>query len=341
MAVGHVRLDERIADWWNAGRLSRQLEAVLGEGGRRARIQVDLIGDDAWPNDVRIARTSDGYLVTYPAVAQRRFVLGSRHFLGAYLYWMDLCGSEVREITVNGSDGDRPSLANFAPSAPAGRQVPIPDPHFFVHRGFDAERALAVEGADWGSRDDGIVWRGVGNGAGRMSFDPRDEDNPGVLPRLRMCMKLARVAGCDVRITGLYEDGGVWLGAARRAGLAGDPIPAQRWLGRKYAIDIDGQTNTWSNLLVRMLFGCCVFKVKSQGGFRQWYYDRLTPFVHFVPVAADMSDFAEKIDWARSHPGEARAIAEAGRAFALGLDFEAGKRDAVELITANWDKPAP
>lgn len=84
-----------------------------------------------------------------------------------------------------------------------------------------------------------------------------------------------------------------------------------------------------------------MFKVASPAGFRQWYYDRLRPFEHYVPVNADMSDFAEKIDWARSHPAEARQIAVAGRAFALGLDFEAGKRDAVELICANWDKPAP
>jgi len=55
-------------------------------------------------------------------------------------------------------------------------------------------------------------------------------------------------------------------------------------------------------------------------------------------VRADLSDLIEKIDWARSHQAEARDIAAAGQRFAMALDFEAGKRDAVEIIGANWDK---
>jgi len=52
-----------------------------------------------------------------------------------------------------------------------------------------------------------------------------------------------------------------------------------------------------------------------------------------------MSDLAEKVEWAKSHPNEARAIADNAQRFALGLDFETGKNEAVDLITAEWDQP--
>ena len=38
----------------------------------------------------------------------------------------------------------------------------------------------------------------------------------------------------------------------------------------------------------RLLMGCCVIKVASPFGYRQWYYGDLVPWRHYVPVAADM-----------------------------------------------------
>lgn len=335
MAGSHDSLGGRLTDWVNTRIIVGDLERALARRGRSAKIKVDLLGD-SWPNDIAIDRTKAGYRVTYPAAARRRFVMGVHHFLGAYLYWMDLTSSSVERMTVNCSDGDRPSRARFAASARPGVHVTIPDPHFFLHEGFHAERALAADAPAWADRSDEIVWRGGGNGAGLISLDPADHDNPTVIPRLRLCMKLRSAAGCDVRVVDLGEDSGVWTEPARQMGLAGSPLPASSWLGRKYAIDIDGQVNTWSNLFTRMLFGCCVLKVESPMGFQQWYYDRIKPFEHYVPVRADMSDLVEMIEWTRSHPVQAEAIAAAGRAFALALDWEAGKRDAVDIITANW-----
>lgn len=225
MVAGHSRLGERLVDGLNARLLARDLERALGRRGRSAKVQVDLLGTEGWPNDFKIEREDGSYLITLPAAAQRRFVVGSRHFLRAYLYWMDLTGPDVRRMTVNGSDGDRPSKAVFAASAPPGHQVPIPDPHFWLYEGFKVERERATHAPDWDSRSDDVVWRGLGNGAGRISFDPRDRDDPSVIQRLRMCMILADVPACNVKINGLYEDGGVWFGAARQAGYGGTRCP--------------------------------------------------------------------------------------------------------------------
>ncbi len=336
MAGNHDSLGGRLTDWVNTRILAADLERALSKRGRSARVTVDLLGD-GWPNDISIDRTGRGYCVTYPSAASQWFVMSSRHFVRAYLYWMDLTGPAVLRMSVNGSDGQRPSRARFAASAPPSRHVAIPDPHFFLYEGFREERGLAADPPSWTSRSDELVWRGGGNGAGAISLDFADQDNPVILQRLRLCMKLRGVPGCDTRLVGIGEENGVWTEPARQAGLAAEGLPASSWLSRKYAIDIDGHTNTWSNLLVRMLFGCCVLKVESELGFRQWYYDRIKPFEHYLPIRADMSDLLEKIDWVRSHDSEARIIGENARRFAMSLDFEAGKRDAVEIISAHWN----
>lgn len=49
---------------------------------------------------------------------------------------------------------------------------------------------------------------------------------------------------------------------------------------------------------------------------REFFYDGLVPFEHFIPVREDLSDLSAQIDWAESHPDHARRIAEQGRAFA-------------------------
>jgi Glycosyl transferase family 90 len=328
---------ERLADFVNSRVVAKDLERTLQSAGYPARVTVALDGD-SWPMDVSLKRVGDGFRVTYSSAARQRFVLAVRHFLRAYVVWMAGTPETVRRMTVNGSDGDLPSQARFAPSARSDAQTAIPDPHFWRFRGFEGQRSVGKTAPGWSGRSDAIVWRGDSNGVGRLSLDPRDEDDPSVIPRLRMCMKLGLRAGHDIKLINMGSDSGVWRAPAKQLGLAGDPVDAQTWLERKYAIDIDGQTNTWSNFFVRMLFGCCVFKVDSQLGFRQWYYDRLKPFEHYVPVRADMSDFLDKIEWARGHQAEAREIAAAGQRFAMALDFEAGKREAVGIITANWDK---
>ena len=92
---------------------------------------------------------------------------------------------------------------------------------------------------------------------------------------------------------------------------------------------------------MRMHLGCCVLKVKSRHGYRQWYYDRLKAWEHYVPVQSDLSDFAEKVDWVRSHDADAAAIASNGRRFARSMSFESGIRDAVELICRHASEDNP
>jgi hypothetical protein len=60
----------------------------------------------------------------------------------------------------------------------------------------------------------------------------------------------------------------------------------------------------------------CVFTVFwVDNGYHEWWYNRLVPWVHYVPVRQDLSDLCDRISWARSHPTAAEQIARNGMNF--------------------------
>ncbi len=306
-------------------------------GARPPKVRIGYTDAGNPPRDVLIERRGQQFTLVLESAATRWFSRQMRYKVCAYAYWLSLCPPEVKHITVNASDGEAISDARFAASVRFPQHVGLPDPHFFQNDGFSAEAERGKDAPRWEDRSSDIVWRGGMNGCGWASFSPGDINNPAVLQRIRMVMLLKGTPGADVRFADLYPIADEYGALAHQREFSGQPMATQSWLGRKFAIDIDGFTNTWSNLLVRMLYGCCVLKVQSQFGFRQWYYEELKPYEHYVPVAADMSDFNEKIDWVRSHEMEAKAIAERGQALARTLSFASQARRAAALIERHWD----
>jgi len=258
-------------------------------------------------------------------------VFGNRHSVTTYLYLLNHCPPEVETLTGTCDDGHVPTAARFAFSSRSASIVAVPDRYFILRNGFAAERQRAEQQAiAWADRRSTLVWRGGLNGIGIHPQTPDDADNPRVMQRARLCMKARSIPDVDAR---LIESNAPWL----PAGLTGPGRNEAEWLGDKFAIDIDGWTNAWSNLLVRLHFGCCVLKVASADGYRQWWYDRLVPWEHFVPVSADMSDLAERIDWVRSHDKEAAIIAQNGQALARSMTLESETAVGADLITRNWN----
>ncbi len=219
----------------------------------------------------------------------------------------------------------------------------VPDRGFQSSNGYARQRRQAATAPAFADRDDAIVWRGSPTGFGLLAnatMQPHDAD---LRQRVRLCLLLAQGDGrlrADARIVpgrGLPADVAAAYG---RAGIAGDPLPEESWLGRQFAIDIDGNANAFTNLFIRLLYGCCVIKVASPLGFRQWYYDRLEPWRHYVPVAVDLSDLVERIEWCRGHSDECRAIASAGQALALAMTPAEETRRTVALIRNRpWGTP--
>jgi hypothetical protein len=60
--------------------------------------------------------------------------------------------------------------------------------------------------------------------------------------------------------------------------------------------------------------GSLVFKQDSP--YVEHFYGSLREWEHYIPVRSDLGDLLEKIDWARTHDAEARAVAANGVRFA-------------------------
>jgi len=71
-------------------------------------------------------------------------------------------------------------------------------------------------------------------------------------------------------------------------------IRASDWDAFKFALNVDGHTNAWSNFFRPAADGGCLLKIQS--------------------VRADMCDLMEKMEWCRSHDAECAEIARNGQA---------------------------
>ena len=216
----------------------------------------------------------------------------------------------------------------------------LPDQDFIGSGGYDdLRREAALHDRPWQDRAPVVFWRGATTGQHRHAPPgPDQHDDLTWLPRLDLCAHAARspLAGrYDVGISNIVQVSEPHLVARIEAsGLMRGRVPRSAFFGHKWLLVIDGNSNAWSALFAGLLSGSCVLKVASPKGFRQWYYDRLKPWVHFVPVEEDLSDLDELVVWLEAHDGDAQSIGQAGRAFAEALTFEAVVADSSERLRA-------
>jgi hypothetical protein len=82
----------------------------------------------------------------------------------------------------------------------------------------------------------------------------------------------------------------------------------------RYLIDLQGVG--YSGRLKLLLFSKRVVFVQERP-WEEFFYERLVPFEHYIPVSESLEDLDEKLDWARAHQPECDSIASAAQNFAL------------------------
>lgn len=173
-----------------------------------------------------------------------------------------------------------------------------------------------VQANPWESRNNTAFWRGSPTG-GIYTFENwRD------MPRTRLVnLSLHQPDFLDAMFTkpAMHQlETGVWdmmrtvLGEPDVTGLPSDSTQAKY----KYMVDLDG--NAWSSrFLPQLAKGCVTFKVEPS------YPTHMTsivlPYVHYMPVQADLSDLIDQLEYARSHDQEMHAIAVAARELMVEL----------------------
>jgi hypothetical protein len=202
----------------------------------------------------------------------------------------------------------------------------VPDTIFVASRGYeDTRRAYSIDDVPWAERNPAIFWRG-------HDFGPNGCDWQN-LPRVMLCRMANDGSHSHLFDVGISPHrGGFNYDETKTSSLVRDIVPVRCFNRYRYHIDIDGRTSSWPGLFQKLLSGSPILKVTSGGGYRQWYYDRLNPWQHYVPVAKDMSDLVEKAIWLRSHDKEARAIGAAGQSLAQSMTYDTELHGATQTV---------
>ncbi len=126
----------------------------------------------------------------------------------------------------------------------------------------------------------------------------------------RIDIKFSSVSGQGQRYSANLE--GVYKGW-KEVGfpVAGESMTLQQLSKYKYHIDLGGGGGTtWSGTVQKLYMPGLLFHHVTPT--KDYIHDLIQPWVHYVPVRSDLEDLLDKLEWAESHPEEARQIAENG-----------------------------
>jgi hypothetical protein len=105
----------------------------------------------------------------------------------------------------------------------------------------------------------------------------------------------------------------------------------------KMILDIDGCSSTWSATVWKLYSGSVLLKQKSK--WKQWFYDDMEPWVHYVPVENDFSDLNDKIEWCLHNEETCIEITENAHRFVLEkLNWERVKEDTIATVLASMEE---
>lgn len=94
-----------------------------------------------------------------------------------------------------------------------------------------------------------------------------------------------------------------------------------------FAIDGVGHPEELSMLLFS---GSCILKVESE--WKSWFYDILEPWIHYVPIDANLCDLEEKTKWCLDNDEQCKIIGGNAREFALRYLSRNGILDYLQKI---------
>ena len=196
----------------------------------------------------------------------------------------------------------------------------LPDLYYYNSFGYrQLKHQIRHSGLEWEQREAKLVWRGSTTGLPVLNMQ-----NINLLPRLQLCRKALQFpAIIDAGFVSMVQapsenEQAIIENLLKQSGLWKDYIAMEDMARYRFLLEIDGNANPWG-FIAKLLCGSCVLKVESE--WEGWFYGDISAWEHFVPLAGDLSDFEQKVDWCLSHDSECREIASRGQQFAFGLRF--------------------
>jgi hypothetical protein len=206
----------------------------------------------------------------------------------------------------------------------------MPDPAFIGSHGYRDQRAEIDEiyqCTPWNRRKKTAFWRGAGSGL--TYFQDRWRE----APRIKLCT-IANELGSDIldaKITKVVTyDSNSAATEIEHLGILSEPVPFNDFLNYRYVIDVDGESCAWQSFFLKLCSGSTVIKVMSDN--EQWYYSRLRPWEHFIPVRPDLSDLEGVLKWVYAHDDACETIAYNAREVMKTITYEQEMRNAAATI---------
>ncbi len=208
-------------------------------------------------------------------------------------------------------DNNNGGEACFCTNEP-GRTL-LPDPLFIESGGYQTLRVSFAVTPAFSKREPRAMWRG--STTGRRTTTWR------TLPRAILCEIGAQNPTLfDCGITNVVQClSPEEANEITHSDLVKAEVRSKEFARYRFHIDIDGNSNSWPGLFTKLLSGGAVFKVTSASGYRQWYYDRLKPWFHYIPVSSQMEDLVDKVSWAAKNLERAERIGQCGKALAENM----------------------
>lgn len=158
----------------------------------------------------------------------------------------------------------------------------------------------------WPEKSSLGYWRGVTTGGSSTITSQEDFLS---LPRTRaVVISIQQPTLIDARFTQLVQCSNEELQKKFSEYFVGKMTRIKDHLKYKYQLLIDGNTCAYSRAYWQLFSNCVILKQISPN--IQWYYSLLSPYVHYIPLQNDLSDLAEKIQWAKNHDEDVRRIIE-------------------------------
>lgn len=245
---------------------------------------------------------------------------------------LPLMKHQTGKLMISVSDGsyfnfECPTLV-FSRHKEAPYNILFPDPDFIGTAGYETSKLQIAEKnveIPWSSRKQLLFWRGADS-------SPKSKIDPDVCERTILCRtvrKFKKSSLFDCSIVTVTQKSQEEI--LKSEGLLADPVPFGEFLHYRYLLDIDGWSNSWSGCFRKLLSGSVLFKIESN--WEQWYYDKIRPWEHYIPIKKDLNDLEEKLLWAIDNDSEARAISENARNAAMGITFQETVNECAQTLS--------
>lgn len=180
--------------------------------------------------------------------------------------------------------------------------VLIPDVYYIDNHGYEKLNDKvdnASQYLPWSKKVKQVRWRGASTGIPPQGWN---DVEGGVNSRVTLAMlaKTVPKEKLDAALVNLVqvpndEDHQHVATALKYFRIVKSGMSMSEMVGARGIIDVDGNSNSWDGLWWKLRSNSVVLKVTSKD--QQWYYPRLKPWVHYVPIAPDFSDLLERVEF--------------------------------------------